>query len=233
MKKSKLFSIFLIILIALFATGCTKKISDLKGSGKESGDKLENVKGSLMDVIKMGKSVKCTGSYSGEDGSMEMVVYAAGKKSYSEMEMDAGEGGKFTSYSIVDGEWMYTWTDMTGMSDEAQGFGMDMAFKMNIADMEDMGEDLPDAGDYKASGKEGAQAFQKEFDYKCRAWIPDNSKFVPPSDIEFMDMSETMKDFTESMESGDMKDMMDAGCAACEMIPDATEQAECKAELGC
>ena len=113
MKKSKLFSIFLIILIALFATGCTKKISDLKESGKESGGKLENVKGSLMDVIKMGKSVKCTGSYSGDDGTMEMVVYSAGKKSYSEMEMSAGEDGKLTSYSIVDGEWMYTWTDVT------------------------------------------------------------------------------------------------------------------------
>ena len=233
MKKSKLISIFLIILIALFATGCTKKVSNLTGSGKESGDKLENVKGNIMDVIKMGKSVKCTGSYSNAEGSMEMVVYAAGKKSYSEMEMDAGEDGTLTSYSIVDGEWMYTWTDMEGMSEEAQGFGMNMAFKMNIADMEEMGKDLPDASDYKAGDQQGSQAFQKDFDYKCKAWIPDNSKFVPPSDIEFMDMSQTMKDFSNAAESGDMKDIMGSGCAACEMIPDAAEQAECKAELGC
>ena len=231
MKKSKLISIFLIILIALFATGCKKKVSDFTGlAGKESGGKLENVKGNLMDVIKMGKPVKCTGSYSSEDGSMEMVVYAAGKKSYSEMILDAGGEGKFTTYSIVDGEWMYTWTDMGDMDEMG---GMSMATKMKMSDMEEMAKEMPTGDYYDTGGEKEMQNFQKEFDYKCKVWIPDNSKFTPPSDIEFMDLTETMQGFNDAMESGEMQDFMNAGCAACDMIPDAAEKAECKADLGC
>jgi len=233
MKKSKLISIFLLILIALFATGYTKKTTDSTGStGKESGDAIENVKGSLMDVIKLGKSVKCTGSYSSADGNMEMTVYAAGKKSYSEMIISTQEGGTFKTYSIMDGEWMYSWTDMEGMPEEAAAF-MSMATKMKVSDMEELAADMPNADDYKAGAQEKTQAFQKEFDYKCKAWIPDNSKFTPPSDIEFSDITQSMKDLKESMESGDLKDIMDAGCKNCDLLPDATAKAECKANLDC
>ncbi len=233
MKKSKLISIFLLILIALFATGCTKKVSDITGSaGKETGDGVENIKGSIMDVLKLGKSVKCTGSYSNEDGSMEMTVYAAGKKSYSEMIMGTKEGGTFKTYSIVDGEWMYTWTDMEDMPEEA-AMMMSMATKMKVSDMEELSKDMPNAGDQQAANQEKSQAFQKEFDYKCKAWIPDNSKFTPPSDIEFTDITQSMKDLKESMDSGDLKDMMEAGCKNCDMLQDAAARAECKANLNC
>ncbi len=226
MKITKIIPIILVILIAVVALFFVVKpktdqaiAPSKEGTVKKSGDGADSFTGNLMDLLKLGKAVKCTGSFSGGDGSMNMVVYASGEKSYSEMEVDDGEDGMLTTYSIFDGEWMYSWNDMG------------MATKMNVSDMEDMAEDMPSEDDYEKA--ESPQDFQQQFDYKCAPWVPDNSKFTPPSGVEFMDLSETMKDFTEAMESGDMNDLMESGCAACEMLPDAAQIAECKANLEC
>jgi len=226
MKKEKIIPILLVLFIAFFATGCVKKTKTdqaqeplQEGTKQRSGTDADSFTGNLMDLLKLGKAVKCTGSFSSEDGSMKMVVYASGKKSYSEMELDAGEDGMLKTYSIFDGDWMYNWNDMG------------MATKMQVSEMEDLAKDMPSADEFEQGEK--PQAFQQQFDYKCMPWIPDNSKFTPPSDVEFMDLSQTMKDFTEAMETGDMKDLMGSGCAACEMLPDAAQIAECKANLEC
>jgi len=227
MNKAKTIPIFLLILIALFATGCTKKSQNdqakspsSENTAQKPDDKVDSFTGNLLDLLKKGSSIKCTGSYSGEEGGMEMTVYASGKKSYSEMEIDMGSEGTLKTYSIFDGDWMYSWND--------QG----MATKMKVSDMEDLAGDMPAADDYDVQG-EKPQAFQQQFDYKCVPWIPDNSKFTPPGDVEFMDLTQTMKDFTEAMESGNMEGLMGSGCAACEMLPDAAQVAECKANLEC
>lgn len=228
MNKSKIISISLLILVALFATGCIKKPQTDQAQTKtsdsttqKSDDDVDSFTGNLMDVLKMGKAVKCTGTYTGEEGSMDMTVYASGEKSYSEMTFDLGEEGTMESYSIYDGDWMYSWNNMG------------MASKMKVSDMEELAGDMPEAEDYEGADAETPQAFQQDFNYKCRPWIADNSKFTPPSDIEFVDLTQTMKDFTEAMESGNMQDLMDSGCSACDMIPDAAEKAECKANLSC
>ena len=226
MKITKIIPIIIVALVALVALFFISKpkteqtLTPTKESTVQKPEKdVDSFTGNLMDLLKLGKAVKCTGSFSGEDGSMNMVVYASGKKSYSEMEVDAGEDGMLKTYSIFDGEWMYNWNDMG------------MATKMNVSDMEDLEKDMPAADDFEQGEK--PQAFQQQFDYKCAPWISDNSKFTPPSDIEFMDLSQTMKDFTEAMETGDMKDLMGSGCAACETLPDAAQIAECKANLEC
>lgn len=230
MKKTKLISIFLLILISVFATGCTKQLKEKAGlgtdGGKDSGDKVENVKGDLMDVIKLGKPVKCTGSVDSEEGTMNMTVYASGKKSYSEMEVNS-EDGEFKMYTVYDGDWMYMWSDMKG-SPEAES--MNIATKMKVSDLEDMAKDMPTAGDYDSEGSEEVQAFRKELNYKCRVWVPNPAKFTPPSDIEFMDMTQMMESFADPE---NMENMMESGCEMCDLIQDASQRAECKAEMGC
>jgi hypothetical protein len=227
MNKSKYISIFLLILLSFFLAGCIKKpqVNQQNAQKQEQTEKksgvVENFTGSLADVLKLGSAVKCTGSYSGEEGSMDMVVYASGDKSYSEMNVDAGEEGMIKTYSIYDGEWMYTWTEGGA------------ATKMNVTDMEELAEDLPQQEDYEATDTAGQQAFQQQFDYKCTPWTADNSKFVPPSDVEFMDMTEMMKGFKESMESGEFDQMMDSACSACDALPTPEDVADCKADLDC
>jgi hypothetical protein len=107
---------------------------------------------------------------------------------------------------------------------------MNMATKMKVSDLEDMAKDMPGAEDYQSQGSQDMQALRQEMDYKCRVWVPNPAKFNPPSDVEFMDLTEMMQGF---MEPGAMESMMESGCAACDMIQDATQKAECKAELGC
>lgn len=228
MKKAILIPILLLILVGAGffvynkrsgSNQLTVPTSDRAEQGSDS--KASSFTGNLMDVLQMGRAVKCTGSFDSEEGSMKMTVYAAGQRSYTESTLDMGSEGTMTFYSIYDGDWMYSWND--------QG----MATKMKVSDMEDLAEDMPEAEDFEAGDQESMQAFQQQFDYKCSPWVPDNSMFVPPSDVEFVDLTQTMQDLTESMESGSMEDMMDSGCAACDLIPDATQKAECKANLGC
>jgi len=205
MNKTKLTSIFLIILIALFATGCTKQVKDkvgMESSGdKEAGGEVQDVQGKLADILKLGKPVKCTGTFESEDGNVDMTVYASGKKSLTEMNVD-NEDGKGKVYSLYDGDWMYMWTDIDSGDEDT----MNMATKMKVSDLEDMASDLPDSGDYAAQGNQEAQAFNRNLDYKCRVWIPNAAKFNPPTDIEFMDLTEMMQGFTRP---GAVEDMME------------------------
>ncbi len=229
MKKAILIPILLVILILLFLFfffGKSKKsdtlvapTADSSMQAEDSG--LSSFTGNLMDVLKMGKAVKCTASFSDENGSSDMTLYTAGQKSYSEMTTDMGGEGKMTFYSIYDGEYMYTWND--------EGAGT----KMKVADIEELGKDVPAAEGQPSGEAENNKALQQNIDYKCSNWKADNSMFTPPSGVEFVDMAQTMKDLNEAMDSGDMENVMDSGCAACDLIPDAAGKAECKANLSC
>jgi|GEM_PF-712260 len=234
MKKAKLIPILILILIviglgAFFFTGQGKKTDQAADTQKgQMVDKTKETKkdesftGTLTDLLKMGKSVKCTGSFSDEESSMEMVVYTSGEKSYSETSFMAADGENMKTYSIFDSEWLYTWND--------QG----MATKMKVSDMEDLAKDLP-AGEETEEAVESSEEYQNDFDYKCSAWIVDNGKFTPPSDLEFTDLTQVMQEISEYAGTGEddeTGDPMKAACAACAMLP-IDEQAECKANLSC
>ena len=224
MKKITI--ILTILLIPLFLTGCTKKDSPsetepVSGVSKEEVKEegaLESFKGSLMDLLNTGRSVKCTAKYVDVGGGYEATTYVSGKNSYSEYILDV-EGEKVESYSIINGDWMYTWGDM-----------LDGGSKMNMSEMEKMAEEM--GQDIEENKKKAAQ-YQKEFDYKCRPWIADSSKFQPPADVEFTDMTQMFRDIKESMDNMDIDAMKQSACSACDMLGDATKKAECKANLEC
>ena len=84
-----------------------------------------------------------------------------------------------------------------------------------------------------------ADKIKEQMNYKCRPWIPDNSKFVVPTDIEFKDMTEMMQGFQETMPNIDMGEMEEnvkkANAQLCEMCELLTgeDRDECRADAGC
>lgn len=224
--------IFIAILLVFpfFLAGCLNKTatttsdnSDSTGTKTTDSDSEEmNIMGSLADLLKLGKSLKCTGEYKDEETEMSMTVYASGEKSYTESQTKMN-GEEFKGYSIYDGEWVYTWGDQ-----------MENGTKMKVEDVEDLEADTPHPDEeIDEEAIEASKEYMENFNYKCMPWIPNADKFTPPSDIEFIDMSTFMQDISESMESGDMDSMMESACAACDMMADETAKAECKANLGC
>jgi major membrane immunogen (membrane-anchored lipoprotein) len=230
----KLLIITVLLVLPFLLTACIKKPDKSLPQGdagvqqddQSNKDDDGSLTGSFLDILKMGKSVKCTGTMEDDEGKMELQVYASGEKSYTESVVTSTEDETFNLYSIFDGEWFYNWGDM-----------LPTATKMKVSDVEELSEnfeepeDTMEPADEKPTGK-----MMEDLDYKCAPWIPDDSKFVPPADVEFVDMAQMMEEMTEmygDFESMDDTEMKQKVCDACGLIPDTTQAAECKSVNEC
>lgn len=200
----------------------TKKVKLSNNNGKE-----ESFFGSMQDLMVRGKSTKCTFDMLDENSVNrgKSIIYTAGGKIYSEVDFEDENGKWKKAYTIINGDWSYVWTDITPQ----QGV------KMNIADIKNIGDN-----DQKDS--ETAKEIRKKMNYKCRPWISDNSKFVPPSDIVFKDMSTMMQGFNNK--DFDMDKVMDGAveddekakkmiCDICEIAETSEIREQCRIDAGC
>ena len=219
MKKKYLIPI--LVLIPFILTACIKppKKKEETITPTPANKTEESITGSLMDLLKLGKAVKCTYEVQDEDGSYTGTVYVSNKKSRSES-IAKTQGQTFENYSVTDGEWLYTWS-----SEEPEGV------KMNLSDFENE-EDFDPSKDFDMDSLEGSMNIGDKFKYKCLPWVVDPSKFIPPSNIEFVDMGQMIKDMEATVEKMTQDGDQDL-CAICDMSPDEASKAECKQTFGC
>ena len=233
MKNAKLILIVLVLIVvgafAFTRMGGNDSSSSGLSSGGESGQEtsegiIGDLSGSMMDLLKLGKAIKCTATFSDAQGSGEVVTYASGDKFFSESKMTGPDGLETQSNTIFDGEYSYIWGEAPT--------GEKMALKMKVDNVLEEDETLESKMNSMDSDK-SYQNMQEQFNYKCSPWVPTPGKFTPPSDIDFLDFSETMMQFEESFNSEDPKSMEEALCVTCDLIQDEAGRAECRAELGC
>jgi major membrane immunogen (membrane-anchored lipoprotein) len=229
MKKLLLISILLVL--PLLLTACIKKPGqqdpqDTTGQQEQQQEQTNDdgsLVGSFVDILKMGKNIKCTGTVTDDEGTMDLTVYASGERSYTESEITSTEGETFEMFSIFDGEWFYNWGDM-----------QPTATKMKVEEVDDLSDNFENAEPATDSTEDQtAGKMMEDMDYKCMPWIVDNSKFTPPADIEFVDVAEMMEEFSKSLENMDDTEMKQKICQACGLIPDAEQAAECKSTNNC
>lgn len=200
--------------------------------GKESNNKDDNKEesffGSMQDLIARGKSVKCTykQSASANNDEYEVVMYISGGNVRTEAEMKTGEGKTMQSNMVINKDWMYMWNSSTpnGMK----------------ADMRKMpqGEDVTESDVNKDMAN-----LAKNMDYECRAWIPDNSKFKVPTNIEFNDITEMMSGVSGvsgkfgDMSGEDINELENEAnkflCDHCKNAPTPELVAECLGDVVC
>ncbi len=136
-------------------------------------DNTENAQSSakfktINAAMAVGVPYKCT--YSDKDFDSEIVI--KGEKFKSETEMKEG-----TTYTISDGEKIYIWSNQ-----QNDGIVYD------LDEMKKMGETKTYAG-----AEQGPTDIEREYDIDCYTTTAPNSMFVPPSDINFQDMSQLLK----------------------------------------
>lgn len=223
-------------------TACTKpnifgtlknKVEDKVSEKME--DSEEMFSGSIKDFLGQGKNVKCTFSSKDEDVKMEALTYVSGDKVRSDTTVTStdNEGTEMVteSHTILKDNYMYVWSDL-----------MEKGMKMNLTDMEKMNEesDEPDTyGDYRDMINK--DQIDQDFNYKCTPWIPDNSKFDIPIDIEFMDYTEMMNNMMKQVDNADTIDLNQVKesistediCAMCNMTQSETDKQTCRENLGC
>lgn len=172
--------------------------------------------GTFLGLLERGDSLTCDISYTDEEGStMDGTVFFSDGNMRGDFTMQF-DGEQMETHVIHDGEYAYSW----GASSAGN---MAVKFPIDEPDDAEMSREEP------ATGENGQFDFDQEVAYDCSAWRTDASKFVPPADIEFVDLEAQMNAMFDSSSTAG-----GAGqCAACEQIPDAAAQSQCRAALGC
>ncbi|MFH1427243.1 MAG: hypothetical protein ABIG60_01810 [Patescibacteria group bacterium] len=228
MKKA--FFIFLLCLLAVSLSSCKKTDQpkeQQQAAQEQNQEEEESFFGSMKDLLTRDKSLKCTYEEKNSDGddnsSSRGEMYIAGGKARTDI-VNISENGEEDMHMIMDSDWMYTWTSF-----------MPKGTKMKL-------DTLQESENFEKKGNinQGFQDLAKELNYKCRPWIVDGSKFIPPSDIVFDDITEMMAGFAEEFQNMDAEEMQEgldeateAVCDLCEYAPDEETKANCKADAGC
>jgi len=197
--KKKLLVIALLVSGSLLLTGCGSKKTTESGttSVSEQADKEESGQGSIWGLFSKGKSLKCTFQKTGE--SVSQTVYFSGKN--FRMDFSGKQGEKVVESSmILKDDFVYLWT-----ADSKQG----MKWPVNNEQ----------TGDNKET--EWRKGLDDNLDYHCSAWLSDNSKFSPPTDVSFQDFSETLNKAKQQM------------CESCKQMPVGDSRNQCLKAAGC
>lgn len=215
--------IALVMVFALSLSGCL-------GGGEENTPESKKVAESgdnLQEIMKSGGKMKCViKAEENEIGEVvDVVMYIDGEDVKTETTFT--ENGKTQNmYALMDGDYVYTWGDMM------QGNGT----KMNWQKMKEMGEEYEtdmEEEDFSFD-YEDPMDFEDDVDYSCEKWNVDKSKFELPAGVNFVDVTDSLLQMNESLNSGggfgeSMKEM----CGMCDMAGDESQQAECRNSLGC
>lgn len=159
-------------------------------------------RGSIKSLLGMGKNETCTVTYPSAEGETKGTVYVSGKKMRGDFTIKDTSGKEIESHMIADEAYNYFWSSAT-----SQGM------KMKI-------DDTAKATPTPNTQTQGAD-LDREVDYKCSSWPVDDSKFMPPTNIQFTDISQVMKQ-TQTQPS-----LMNSQKLACEQISDPGAKAAC------
>jgi len=132
-------------------------------------------KGTLKSLIGLGKNVTCTVTYPSADMTVNGTVYVAGDKRFRadfitnrNNKQSFSSNEDIDSHMIQEGGWSYIWS-----SASPQGT------KMKV----DENAPTPTPGPQNQNVD-----VNTEVEYKCSDWSVDNSKFTPPSEIQFLEL---------------------------------------------
>jgi hypothetical protein len=170
--------------------------------GQKSANEV--IKSSLKSILETGQTVTCSVNYPDQEGG-KGTIYISGKRMAGEF-TTVVEGKEVASNMIQDGNSVYIWS-----SDRPTE-----GIKMTLTE------------EQKNSAQKDLQGINlnKEGNVNCKPWGADPAKFVPPSNINFTDLSAMMNGALKGATGAAGKEQ--SPCAA---IPDAAAKAECEKSL--
>jgi hypothetical protein len=221
MKKTIVFST--LVALAVFLSGCGNKnevknqtpqdSAQSKAAESQSADQASKITGSIKDLLGMGKSLKCTATNGNDKFTSSSTTYISGKKVRSDIESQVGESTKINSHVIILDDWMYNWSDGSGM-----GMKLNMtAMSQNTpppAETENKGAGIPPA----------SSQLENKSNFECSPWTADDFLFTLPVNVVFTDQTGTINDMSNKVQQ-----MPKSTCEMCDTIPNADAKAQCKA----
>ena len=176
------------------------------------------VNGSFADLLNSGKSYTCTFETldkSGTGSTGTVYVTADGDKMNGDFTYTQADGASFDGGVIRDGEYNYVWTSM-----QEQGIKTKIDPENDTIFGTTGAEDETDTNAGLSDGQ--------EVGFNCKVWAEDDSMFVPPSDIEFLEVSVDLVELDEEVMEVDKLD-----CSVCDQVPAGATKDQCLMTLGC
>lgn len=179
---------------------------------------------SLKDLLTQGVSQQCAYAYTDEKtGKSEGVMFIANGKVRGSFSLTDPKGVVTTGNMINDGAFSYTWNDTTKQ-------GMKIAIT----------EELKKKGEELIKDNPQVAEMNKKIDYRCKTWTADVSKFNPPTNIPFTDLSQMMEKLNTLPKvtvppittTTDTESSTAEQCAICDTLP-TEAQASCRTSLKC
>lgn len=219
MKNNKPILVVLVVFVLLLLVFGTWKLAGARRAApkaaqpqqQQSKSDESSITGSVFDLMKLGKTLKCTYDMNTEGAALSGTSYISGNRMRGDFESTDPTGNKIQSHMISDGEWVYTWT-----SAAPQGF------KMKVSDAD---SEATTPSESTPAESQKLDALKNDLDYKCAVWVEDTSLLQVPSDVEFVDFSESLK----KINTGSGNSM----CAACDYAQSDEDKSACKKQLGC
>ncbi len=152
-------------------------------SASDERDSLSGL-GTFADFFGGGRSVFCTFEAAYEGGSSEGSFWYSDERMRVEATTRA-DGEVYTSNMINDGERTYVWGG-TAAGTQAMVF-----------DNETTETSAEDFAPYDIGQADARVSMDQQMSYDCDPWIARDTQFIPPSDIEFVDMEAMMQGLFE------------------------------------
>jgi len=214
MQKQIIIGVAIIVLLLLgaggyflFSKNSANPTQTQTSATNEAETTTENsAMSSLLDLVTSGKTTQCNFSVQSEAGTTEGTVYISGEKMRGDIETTTENGKTTQMYMIRDGDMYYMW------GGELPG-GIKMTFDVDELKTNTQANQYVD--------------LNSKTDYSCSDWAADASKFTPPPNVKFTDLSSMMEGVDKTMEekSGN------TDSSACDSITDASAKAACENAL--
>lgn len=173
-------------------------------SNATTGDK-KSAMGSIVDLIKGGSNVMCNFNTTDDENGYTNTGTIYISSGNMRGDFVTTKEGKATNMSMIrNGNDNYIWGDE-----------METGIKMTIS-TEDLTEETNENSKYVD--------LNQKLDYKCNPWGVDQSKFTPPSNIKFTDLSKMMEETTKMIDDKDGE----IDSSICDSIEDANAKTACK-----
>lgn len=194
MKINKL-SLLVVLLSTVVLASCLPKQNQELVQTQDQVQQEEGVNQSLKDLMGSGKNLECSWEFEDPEGKGRTtgLVYIAGNRSRSEVRVRVeGEGEELANMDLIsinDGEMGYMWNE-----------GQTTGSKYNIAEMEKLGEEMSQ-GQENITQNQTQNDWENIYNYECKNWRVDESKFSVPTNVEFTDMMAQMQQMQEQTEN--------------------------------
>jgi len=176
---SNMKKIIMLVMCGVVLSACSLAKPNTNNTVSQKENKLTSIK----DLLGLGKEQKCvwSGEENGQKSSGTMSI--KGTKFRQTATTKIGNEPETAMEIISDGEWTYLWNPKT----KEQG--------MKIKTTEEQKADTRDLAN-------GNLDLGKEFNYNCSPASVSDGEFMPPKDIDFLDLESLKNDIQKLVPSG-------------------------------